>query len=438
MWKRPHILFLIFFLAVCSCKKDVPAGYPSVQISAPYLQAIFNVPCTIQVTGHASDSKSLTSISVYIANGQNIALEPPIQIPVTSNSMNISCSYRLNDIHLPSGQYYMTITASNGTNTASAFQQIYIDAVPTRRLAIYAITRDATGVHAWGIDSTFKVSPYYSYTVPGDYSSSDINSYYQQLYIAGHDSGDVSVRSVPLPAPDWAISANHSPVPSFTNVYCSNDAEFVSYYANNMPNGYVKEYSHLGALQAQYNATSGYYPVKTYMWGNFLLTEEQSISLSQSEWLHIFYASTSASYNQTTLPGPVVASRGYDNNDIFIFGNTTSGDGFIKLYSIPNNAFYSPPFSLNAYGKLLSAIQINANTYLLGFNNGNIYQYTYNPVSIVPFIHGVKASVMQYDSINNEIIIASGKTLNKYHNATLVASVTLSDSIRDVRVLYNK
>jgi hypothetical protein len=442
MRKRLSLFFFIFFLAICSCKKDTPAGYPSVQISAPYSLAVFNVPCTIQVTGHASDSKSLTSVTVYIANGQNIALESPIQIPVTSNSMNVSCSYQLNDIHLPSGQYYMTITASNGTNVSSAFQPIYIDAVPTKRVAIYAITRDATGVHAWGIDSVFKISPAFSYTVSGDYSSSDVNSYYQQLYIAGHDSGNVNVYSVPMPSRDWAISGVPSTTPYFTNVYCNNDAEFVSYYANNLANGYVKCYNHLGALQSVFNATTGYYPVKTYAWENFLFTEEKGISLSASEWLHIFYQSTSASYNQTSLPGPITAMYGYDNNDIFIFGNTGSGDGFIKLYNIPGNTFYSPPFSLNTYGKLLSAAQINANTYLLGFSNGTIYQYTYNPVSIIPYINVIIASTIRYDSINNQVIIASGKTVNAYNygigSATLAASITISDSVRDLRILYNK
>src|SRR6185312_3161230 len=388
------------------------------------------------------DSKSLTSVTVYIANGQNVAVESPIKIPVTSNSMNVSCLYRLSDIHLPSGQYYMTITASNGTNTASAFQQIYIDAVPTKRVAIYAITRDAMGVHAWGIDSTFHVSPAYSYSVLGDYSSFDINSYYQQLYIAGHDSGNVNVYSVPMPSPDWAISGTPSPTPYFTNVCCNNDAEFISYYANNMPNGYVKCYNHLGALQSVFNATTGYYPVKTYTWGNFLFTEEKGISLSASEWLHIFYQLTSASYNQTGLAGPVTAIYGYDNNDIFIFGNTTSGGGFIKLYNIPGNTFYSPPFSLNSYGKLLSASQINANTYLLGFSNGTIYQYTFNSVSIIPYINSIIASSIRYDSINNQVITASGKTIRAYNysvgSAILAASTTVSDSVRDLRILYNK
>lgn len=437
MVKKIIILFSSL-LFIYSCKKDSSPDYPSVQISSPYSLATFNVPGSIQVTGHASDAKSLTSVTVYIANSQNIAAEEVIQIPITSNNMNISCSYLLNDIHMPGGEYYMTIAASNGTNSSSAFQQIYVDALPTKRTAIYAITRDGSGVHAWGIDSAFQISPSFSYTVPGDYSSSDVNSYYQQLYIAGHDSGNVSVYSVPAIAPDWSIAGNPSPAPYFTNVYCSRDAELVSYFNNTTC--YVKYFNHLGVIQAVYNAATGYYPIKTFLWGGWLFMEEKSISSSQ-ENLVTFYASTGGGLEQTTI-APIVAMYGYDNNDIFIFGNNSSGGAYIKLYTISGNIFYSPAFSLSSYGQLLSAAQVNLNTYLLSFSNGSVYQYTYNPVSIVSYIPGITASTIRYDSINNQVITASGKIVNEYNYtvgfATLVNSLTISDSVRDIRILYNK
>ena len=437
MIRKFSLLLFCLTLSIYSCKKDSPPDYPSVQISAPYSLATFNVPCTIQVTGHVSDSKSLTSVTVYLANGQNVAVEPTLQIPVTSGNMNISCLYQLNDIHLPGGEYYMTITASNGTNIGSAFRQIYIDALPIKRTAIYAITRDATGVHAWGIDSVFQVSPAYSYTVSGDYSSSDINSYYQQLYVAGHDSGNVNVNVVPNIAPAWNIPGDVAPAPYFTNIYCNNDAEFVSYYNSAAP--VVKCYNHLGILQRVYNIAVGYYPVKTYLWAGWLLAEEKSISSSQ-ENLVTFYENTAAGYEQATLPGPIVTMFGQDNNDIFVFGNKSSGGAYMQLYNLTGNLFYSP-ISLPA-GQLLSAAQINANTYLLSFSSGTIYQYTYNPNSIVSYINGITASTIRYDSIDNQVITASGKIVSAYNytvsNATLVNSVTISDSVRDLRILYNK
>jgi hypothetical protein len=438
MVRKINILIFCLALGMYSCKKDAPPDYPSVQITAPYALAYFNVPGSIQVTGHVSDSKPLTSVTVYIANSGNIPVEETLNIPITSNNMNVSCSYLLNDIHMPGGEYYMTITASNGTHIASAFQQIYVDALPVKRTAIYAITRDGTGVHAWGIDSVFKVSPALSYTVPGDYSSSDVNSYYQQLYIAGQDSGNVNIYSVPNPSSEWNLTGSPSPSPYFTNVYCNHDAEFVSYF--NHVSCCVKCYDHKGAVQSVYAAGTGYYPIKTFLLNNWLLTEEKSISSSQENLL-IFYAASTAAYNQTVLPGPVVAMYQFDNNDVFLFGNNNSGGGYIKLYSIPNNTFYTPAFPLGSYGQLLSAAQINTNTYLISFSNGTIYQYTYNPIGILSYISGTTASTIRYDSINNQVITASGKTVNEYSYGSLPAlinSVTISDSVRDLRVLYNK
>jgi hypothetical protein len=435
MIRRITILFFCFAYAICSCNKDTTPNYPSVQISSPYSLAIFSIPGSIQVTGHVSDSKSLTSVSVYIANSQNLPVEQTVQIPVTSNNMNISCSYILNDNHMASGEYYLTLSASNGTTTGSAFQQIYIEASPTVRTAIYAISRGSTSVNAWKIDSVFHAS--LSYTVSGDYSSSDINSYYQQLYIAGHDSGNVNVYSVPVATYDWNIQGYPSPTPYFTNVYCYNDAEFISYY--NSAYGYVKCFNHSGSLQAVYNALSGYYPIKTFLWGGLLFIEEKSVSLSGGENLWTYYEG-SISKQYSAIPGSVVAMFGYDNNHIFIFGNNSTGLAYMQLYNFIGNIFYSP-ISLPS-AQLLSVAQVNANTYLISFSNGTIYQYTYNPNSIVSYINGITASTVRYDSINNEVLASTGNSINEYAynagSAILMATTAISDSVRDIRILYNK
>jgi len=431
MSKKILIPFLFLLLGICSCTKDTVTDYPVVEITSPYSLATFNVPGTIQVTGYVSDSKSLTSVTVYIGNSQNIPVEQTITVPITSNTMNVSLTYYLDDIHMLSGQYYMTITASNGTNTASAFQQIYVDGTPTVRTAIYAISHNSGGVQVWKIDSLFHAS--LSYTVSGDYSSSDINSYYQQLYTAGLDSGNVNVYSVPNIASDWSLSGIVSTTPYFTNIYCNNDAEYVSYHL-----GYVKCYNHLGTLETIYNVNSGYYPVKTFAWAGWLFAEEKSI-YSTSENLLTFYQASAAGAGQIVIQGPIVAMYGYDNNDIFVFGNS-SGGAYMQLYNIRTNLFYSPVTMPSA--KLLSVAQVNASTYLISFNNGTIYQYTYGQNGLFPYINGISASTLCYDNINNQIITATGNTINEYNyginSANLVASAIISDSIRDLSVLYNK
>jgi hypothetical protein len=435
MDRKITIPFFLLFLGIYSCNKNSPPDYPSVQISSPYSLATFNVPGTIQVTGHASDSKSLTSISVYIANSQNQPVEQSILVPVTSNSMNISLTYELNDIHMAGGEYYMTITASNGTNIASAFQQIYIDALPTKRTAIYAITRSSAGINAWKINSAFQDS--LSFTVSGDYSSSDINTYYQQLYIAARDSGNVNVYSVPNPAElEWNIPGSPNPNPYFTNIYCNNDGEYLSYFTLD----YVKCFNHSGQLQATYNTYAGYYPIKTFLWDNLVFIEEKSIS-SSAENLWAYYQGSGPKQQMPLPAGPMVAMCGYDNNDIFLFGNNSTGGAYMVLYSISANNYFSP-ITLAPYGQLLSVAQVNSNTYLMGFSDGIIYQYTYNPNSITPYINGVTASHVRYDSINNQVITASGKMVSEYNygisSGTFITSVMLPDSVMDVRILFNK
>ncbi len=434
MIRNISIAIFCIVLGLYSCKKDSSPDYPSVQISSPYSLATFNVPGTIYVTGHVTEAKTLTSVSVYIANNQNIPVEQTVPITITSNNMDFSCSYTLNDIHLASGQYYLTVAASNGTNIGTAFQKIYIDAVPTKRIAVYAITRNNAGVNAMKIDSVFHSS--LAFTVSGDYSSSDINSYYQQLYIAGHDSGNVNVYTVPNVASNWSIAGTSSPTPFFTNVYCNNDDEYISYYND----ASVKCYNHKGGIQSIYNAFSGYYPIKTFTCGGFLIMEEKSTSSSQ-ELLGTFYQETTAPYQQATLPGPVIAMYGYDNYTIFVFGNNTSGGGYMELYNFSSNTF--TPVSLTTTAQLLSVAQVTSNTYLMSFNNGTMYQYGYNINGmVVPYINGITASTVRYDSISNQVIVSFGKILNEYNysfsSPSFITSTTVPDSIRDLRILYNK
>ncbi len=440
MERKITILFFGLILGLYSCHKDSGSDYPKVLISSPYSMEYFNVPGTIQVTGSASDSKTLTSVTVYLATSLNSPVEQVVQLPVTSNNMNVSCAYTLNDIHLASGKYYMTITTSNGTNVSSAFQEVYVTGVPVKRMAIYAFTRNSSGVHAWGIDSVFNVSPTLSYTVSGDYSSSDVNSYYGQLYIAGHDSGNVNVSSIDVPYPPqsaWNILGSVSPSPYFTNIYCMGDNEFIS-YANL---GYVKCYNHKGVEQTTYNTYSGDYPIKTLAWLGFVFIEEKSIS-SQSENIWTFYEGSSVKQQNSLPAGSVVALWGYDNNDIFIFGNRSSGGAYIQFYNFSNSTFYTPSIPLTSYGQLLSVVQINANNYLMSFDNGNIIHYSYATNNFVPYITGITASTVRYDSIDNQVIASSGNIVNAYNyglsSATLTNSVTISDSVRDVRILFNK
>lgn len=429
---RKRILIISLCVLFFSCKKDKKIDVPSVQIVEPAGVQTFNVFDTIMVKAHVSDPQGLKSVNISLTNGQSVKVLPAVEVAITSNDMTFTWPYILNDLHLASGQYYITVCASNGTNTKYAYQEIYVDAAPTVKEAVYAITRKGGGVQTWSLDSVFHISTgaYFA----GNYSASDISSYYQQLYVAAFDTGNVNALSVPGGGNVWSITGNNSPTPYFTNVYSYGDAAYVSYYT-----GYVKYFDHNGNIQASIAIPLGYYPVKTLVWGNYLFVEQKSIS-SSTENLALYYSASGAGFQQCSLPGPVVAMCGMDNDDVFVFGNETTGVPYMLKYSLSGNSFYSP-VSLPA-AKLLSAVQLNSDEFLVGFNNGSIYNYTYNPSNFVSYITGVSASHIRYDAVNNQLVIASGKTVQLYNcnlsSASLVYSVPMADSVLDVEILFNK
>lgn len=428
---RKRILIVSLCVLFFSCKKDKNIDVPSVQIIQPAGIQTFNVFDTIMVKAHVSDAQGLQSVNISLTNGQSTKVLPAVQVAITSNDMTFTWPYILSDFHLASGQYYITVSASNGTNTKYAYQEIYVDAAPTVREAVYAITRGNNTVKIWKFDSVFSVTA--GPSLSGNYSSSDVSSYYQQLYITAYDSGNINAIAVPS-GTGWSIMGNNSPTPYFTNVYSYGDAAYVSYYA-----GYVKYFNHSGVIQSEIYMPANYYPVKTLLWGKYLFVEERDIS-SPAEILALFYAQSGVGYQQISLPGPIIAMYGMDNDNVFIFGNGTSGAPYMSDYSVSGNGFYNPVSLPSA--KLLSAAQVNSSEFFVGFSNGTIYNYTYNPINFLSYITGVNASHIRYDAVNNQLVVSSGKQVEEYNcglsSATKVYSVPMTDSVLDVQILFNK
>jgi len=439
MVHRKRILFFSLLILFFSCKKDPPADTPTVQISAPAGLQTFNVFDTIMVTAHVADPQGLKTVNVYLANSQSTQVLPIVSPAITSNDMQITVPYILNDIHLASGAYYITIKASNGTNTAVAFQQVNINAAPTRRLAVYAITRSGHNTIVWQIDSQLHVSG--SNNIACDFSAADVNSYYQQLYITPLDSGNANAYNVPAFGGAWNITGTYSIIPSFTNVYSYGDAAYVSFY-NNTGDGYINYYNHLGALQTHINDNTGFYPIKTFLWNGYLFVEEKD-KISTSENLVLYYPQSGLGYQQIALPGPLVGMCGMDNDHVFVFGNTPTGSPYLRQYTISTNNISYSPYTL-PLAKLLSVAQLSSGTFLVGFNNGIINEYVFTPtLNTIQYISAVNATSMRYDAVNSQLVVGTGKVVQEYScgptSGTFIATTTsFPDSVTDVQILFNK
>ena len=220
---------------------------------------------------------------------------------------------------------------------------------PPKRVAVYAITRNGGNTEVWNLDANMYVTS--SFSVSGNYSASDVSSYYQQLYIAASDSGNVNAYNVPAGGGAWSVTGGFSPTPFFTNVYSYNDAAYISYYGIGN-GGYIKYFSHYGIDQAQINVVTGYYPIKTFAWDNYLLVEQKNVA-STAENLVLYYAQSGAGYQQVSIPGLLLPCMVWIMMMCLFSETEPSGTPYLMKYSISGNNFYSPVVLPNA--KLLSA-----------------------------------------------------------------------------------
>lgn len=428
---RTATYLLLPILLLLSCKKTTTTDSPTIKIYSPASINNYRVYDTVRVSANVSDAVGLKTVSVYLMNSLNVQALPAYPVTVTSNDMTFNISYTLNDIHLASGSYFIVVNAYNGTNISYAYQQINITAVPQKRTAVYAITRSGAALQVYALDSVLHSTQ--ACTFSGNFVASDVNSYYQQLFIAPLDTGNVSAFGIPPVSPVWSVPGMNSPTPFFTNVSSYGNAAWVSVYS-----GFVKYYDKSGALQMQIPIASGYYPEKTALYSGYLFVEERNV-LPPNENLVLFNANTGAPYQQNALPpGELLAMFKQDNDDIFIAGNQSTGQPYLLQYKFSTNSFYSPVTLPSS--KLLAATQVDANTYLLAIANQTIYQYTWNPNGIMPYLNGVTASHLRYDAVNNVLLAACGSSVNQYNytNSMLMYSCPLPDSVLDIQILYNR
>lgn len=427
-----RIAFFVTVIFLVQCKKDKDAAPPVVKISLPYENQVFSVYDIFTIKADISDDKQLTSINIKLLNEQQAVMQVPVTLAVSGKQFTLDRKYELYDIHLPTGNYYLRIEASDGVNTGVGYMKIFIHEAPTFRTGIYAITRSSSVLNIIKIDSSFNAVNKLSYT--SDYAGSGISSYYRCLYVSGNYTGAVKSIDLENNTVKWSVNPVISGDPCFTSLHSKGDRNYVSYYS-----GFVKAYDHYGIPNYETQPVpAGFYPIKVIENGSYVLVEVKDKS-GPTKKLVTYLSSTGLGVHETYMYRDVVDYLIKNSNEVFVFSNN-SGQGTMEVYDIANNSFFAPHV-LNT-GKIWSAVQINADNYLIGHDDGNIYRYQYSQNSLTTLVSGVKAYRMRYDVVNNQLIVAEAKNIKVYNyspaSTTLANTVPLTDSILDAHILFNK
>lgn len=425
-------LAFVFALAVLlyACKKEEDTVPPIVNISSPYENQFFEVHDTMSVSATVSDESVLKSISVVLVNEDMIPVQEVREVTVNQKEEQFSLQEVIYDIYLESGTYYIRVSASDGYNTTNNYRKVSITAAPRERKGICFISGENSSVAVLVADNALVITP--KIVLQGDYSASAVNSYYQDLYVAGKHTGHATAVVLGPGSVKWAIPVIQGSAPYFTNVYNDGNYAYISYYDGNL-----RGYDHNGVLKYTATAAQNFYPVKSLHHEEYILTEQRDMT-SPVRKLVVYYAANGTGKQETSLLNQdVTAFYSKDADNVFVFGNNGS-QGVIEVYSMSGNGFWAP-HTLPA-GRLLSVAQVDSNTYLIGHENNIVYKFQYLPLSLTPFINGVQANAITYDPVMDQVIIGDNNYLRLYNyaNAGLVNSAAHNDTITAVHVWYNK
>jgi hypothetical protein len=424
-------LAFILLLSTNACKKEESDGVPpQIEIANPYDGQAYLAGDTIHADFSVSDNQAISSISFGLVNSSLITAVPAVAVGPTGNNGTYHVDYPISDLHLAGGIYYVKVTASDGYNTISRYQKINLSALPRKRLGYFYVTRPTINlVNIQRLDTNLVTSLHYA--LSGDLVATGLSSYTQTIITAGMYTGNVNAVSLTNPGLNWSIPVVNNSLPYFEGLYASGSTTYVSFYS-----GQVKGYDASGSQRFLATLTNNYFPQHIFRHASYIAAEAKDLS-GPGKKIVLFYLSSGAGYQECIMNQDVTAFFTYDADNIFVMGNNGS-QGVVQLYQLSTNGFWSP-ITLPA-ARLLSAVQVDSNTYLLGMDNGTVYKYTYSNSSLVPFVTGVNAAHMSFDDVNQELLVSEGNVIRQYNyvSSALINSTVAADSVCGLHVRFNE
>lgn len=138
----PHtglLLLGLFGMCILSCRPEVDDIPPTLTVNFPSDGATYDVLDTIVVSVDVTDNEAVRFVLTELITADGQLVLPGHQEAVCSNGASLTFGYPVDDIHIESGDYYLRISADDGTQKRTAFIELSLFEVPLSFDAYYWI-----------------------------------------------------------------------------------------------------------------------------------------------------------------------------------------------------------------------------------------------------------------------------------------------------------
>lgn len=409
------------------CKGE-ESSIPVITINSPHENQTFHIGDTIKVSATVEDQRKIENIKLALTNFDFQPVQNAYFIYPTSNIYLVDTSITIYDQNLPSGYYYLQITADNGESSKNKFQKIFIVGIQKEFEKIIAITRvNSEMINVLEFDRAGNGQ--FVLEIAGDFTASEIDSKERQLYLAGKEKMNLQAYDIDEGQLVWEL-AEQPPIPyhAIDNLYFD-EFLFSSFYFN-----YCKGYRADGSEIFSTTISDPELPSRIYRFDNLILADLQSKS-GGITYIATYYLASGVEKQRRTTNFKVVDFFTAGPIEILISANSAS-NGILKMY----NPYLNEITDIHQLpGQIISGVRISEDEFLLGFSDKIIrYDETINSFSDIEI--GIKPYRLRYENIAKELYIAGASEIQifSYPEMEYQASVSISDTLLNIHLLYNK
>ncbi|MCF8217532.1 MAG: cupredoxin domain-containing protein [Bacteroidales bacterium] len=425
------LLILSGILLAFACQKKGDVQDPEIEITQPESNSYFSVPDSIHVKADIRDNENIKWVQLSLVNKDQtpVAATKTIQ-PIDRKEYHLDTYYHVEDILLNSGEYYMQVRVSDGTNTRNGLKKVYINEAE-RKLKYFLIVTasNPNQVSLYSLDSS--ASKNYITSEPIDYFASTFHSRNQQLIIAGKSVYGVKAFHAKDYQKAWNFQASGNPVGSYFRALTKTEDNILL----GIYNGEIIEINKSGNKIRTYDSDNNLFSYQLLKTENFLIAAQQDVPANK-QFITSFFPDWGGVHNQQFSNFKSKALYPMGPKEVLIPGNHNNQGG-IWQYDLTSLTLWKARSI--SQGKIHTSCQISDNDYLIAGNN-QIYWYQVHINSLTTWKQNTSVDKIYYDELTNSVITVNGQKLRflDFPIPTLKDETNFSENIHAVHPVYNK
>lgn len=421
---RWPILLTMLFIISCKKEDDIP---PVLEISQPLNNQTYIYQDYIHITGKAKDETIVMTLSYEIWDQSlNVRSKQVVEI-VEKNEVIIDYFLLLDNVKLPSGQYYLKIVVNDGTNTKSEFISFNYVEAPLILLEKYLLVKDQSNYELYkDINNQFVFDKF----IGNDSTYFEIDSWNQILLMAGSTNEGVRAYSYPNHQLNWQLLPSVSQVSDWIITFDldkENSKNTLSF-----SDGSKKVINSAGTTSTLIGSSAqGWFGEEMILEASqFVIVDEVNVNSHQ---LASYFQSTGVLNAIIPVPFDI---KGFKFNQaqqkIELFAEN---QGNVEIYDYSNGTLSSLKQTINNSG-FKDLETISNGVYVVGLSTG---LYLYDSASnLMTLINSISTTDVEFDPISNTIYCVDSVGVHQYDLAGNLLNSTPIIGAVDLEFLYNK